>query len=204
MTRRLVIATTNPGKVREVAAYLAAIPDLEILSLRDLPPIPEVPEEGTTFRENAVKKAVEYSRLLRTTVVADDSGICVEALGGSPGVGSARYGGPGLDDPGRVRFLLDRIAGVPDERRGAAFECVLALASRGALVATFEGRVEGRLLREPRGENGFGYDPIFFHPPSGCAFAELTRDQKAAISHRGQALARLRDHLAAHPESLAP
>ncbi len=238
---RLLIATTNPGKIREVEGALRSLPGLDLISLRDLPPIPEPPETGRSFLENAVAKAVAYSRLAEGIVpaspparqgephgppdrsqaatpgraappdeprgpihlvftLADDSGLCVEALGGEPGVRSARYGGAGLDDPGRCRLLLEKIRDVPEGRRGARFECVLALASGGALVETFAGVVEGRLLFEERGEGGFGYDPIFFYPPAGRTFAEMTREEKSAVSHRGRALAALRRYLEEHVE----
>jgi XTP/dITP diphosphohydrolase len=126
MARSLLIATTNPGKVREVAGCLAGLPGLKVISLADLPPRPEVPETGATFAENAAAKAVGYSRAHEGLTLADDSGLCVDALGGEPGVLSARYGGPGLDDPGRCRYLLERIRDVPEARRSARFECVLA------------------------------------------------------------------------------
>jgi XTP/dITP diphosphohydrolase len=203
VSRRLLIATTNKGKLREVAGVLAGVHDLTILSLEDLPPLPEVVEDGRTFQENAVLKAEEYSRSFTGPTLADDSGLCVDALGGAPGVGSARYGGPGLDDPGRNRHLLERISDVPDSERTARFVCALALAENGRRVAVFEGSVEGRLLREPRGEGGFGYDPLFYYEDAGCTFAELTREEKAAVSHRGRALSQFRAYILANPGVLA-
>ena len=200
MGRTLIVATTNPGKLREVAGFLQDLPGLTILSLRDIPPVPEVHEDGATFRDNAIKKAVEYSRLLSGLVLADDSGLCVDALKGEPGVESARYGGPGFDDPGRCRLVLERLEKVGDDRRGARFECVLALAESGRLIETFADTVEGRINHAPVGENGFGYDPIFFYPPWGCTFAQVTRDRKSSVSHRGRALAALREYLLAHPD----
>ena len=202
MNRRLLIATTNPGKVREVARCLEDVPALALLSLRDLPPVPAVPEEGRTFEENAVAKATGYGRAFDGLTVADDSGICVEALGGDPGVGSARYGGPGLDDEGRNRYLLGRMAAVEEPERGAWYECVLALAANGRLLRTFRGRVEGRILPAPRGAGGFGYDPLFLHEPSGRTFAELNAAEKDAVSHRGLALAALRAYLMENPDLL--
>ena len=204
MARFLLIATTNPGKVREVAVCLAGIPGLEVISLADLPPRPEVPETGHTFAENAAAKAVGYGRAHEGLTLADDSGLCVDALGGEPGVRSARYGGPGLDDPGRCRYLLGKIRDVPEVRRTARFECALALARPGAMIATFTGRVEGRLLFEPRGANGFGYDPVFFYEPAGRSFAEMTREEKSAVSHRGRALQALRRYLEEHQELIDP
>ena len=124
-------------------------------------------------------------------MLADDSGLEVDALGGAPGVHSARYGGPGLDDAARNRKLLEALVGMKPEQRTARFRCVLALAERGVTLATFDGVIEGWILDAPRGENGFGYDPLFFHPPSGCTTAELSTEQKQRVSHRGQAIAAL-------------
>ena len=200
MGRPLLVATTNAGKMREVAAFLESIPGLKLLSLTDLPPIPAVPEDEPTFRGNAVAKAIEYSRAAASLTLADDSGLCVDALDGSPGVTSARFGGPDLDDAGRCRHLLARLARIPEKDRGAHFECALALADAGRLVAVFDGRVDGRILTTPRGTNGFGYDPVFFYPPGGRSFAEMSGEEKSAVSHRGQALSKLRDYLAAHAE----
>jgi XTP/dITP diphosphohydrolase len=189
--RRLLLATFNRGKVREIAQALRPT-GIEVVGLESLDDQTPVEETGSTFEENARLKAEGYSLRTDLAVLADDSGIEVDALGGEPGVRSARYGGPELDDPGRCRYLLERIEGVTDpERRTARFRCVLALAHGGRTLATFEGIVEGRLLTEPRGENGFGYDPIFFHPPSGCTTAQLTTAQKQRISHRGEALGAL-------------
>ena len=151
-----------------------------------------IPETGDTFEANAVAKATGYSRDFEGLTIADDSGICVDALEGAPGVESARFGGPGLDDDGRNRHLLERIEEVPDEGRTARYECVLALAAGGDLVATFQGRVGGRLLREYRGTNGFGYDPIFFVPHLNKTVAQLTSEEKNAISHRGNAIRKLK------------
>jgi len=200
MPRKLLVATTNPGKLREVAAYLEGVRGAELLSLRDLPPVSEVHEDGGTFEANAVKKAIEYSKAFGGLTVADDSGICVDALGGEPGVDSAYYGGPTLDDDGRNRHLLKNMEAVEDPHRTGRFVCVLALADAGSLIATFEGKVEGRILREPEGENGFGYDPLFYYEPLGRGFGTLTREEKAAVSHRGRALGKLAAYLTAHPE----
>jgi XTP/dITP diphosphohydrolase len=200
VSRRLLIATTNPGKIREVEDYLHEVPGLKILSLRDLPSGAPIPETGETFEENAVAKAVGYSREFDGLTLADDSGICVDALGGAPGVESARFGGPGLDDDGRNRHLLERLREVPEAERTARYECVLALAAGGGLIATFEGKVEGRLLTGYRGSGGFGYDPLFLYEAAGRTFGELSLEEKARVSHRGRALAALRDHLLDHPD----
>jgi XTP/dITP diphosphohydrolase len=188
MMRRLLVATLNPGKVREISAALAPT-GIEVCGLDSIENPPEIEETGATFEANARLKAEGYSRLTDLFVLADDSGLEVDALGGAPGVLSARYGGPGLDDQDRNRKLLAALEGVEPERRTARFRCVLALARQGTTLATFEGVIEGLLLDEPRGYNGFGYDPLFFHPESGCTTAELTTAEKQRVSHRGQAIA---------------
>jgi XTP/dITP diphosphohydrolase len=192
MRQQLVVATENVGKRREIALALekAGI-DFDVRGLDAIEDKTEVEETGSTFEENARIKAIEWSRRTDALVLADDSGLEVDALNGEPGVRSARYGGPGRTDRERTNLVLERLTTVPEERRTARFRCVLALARRGAVLATFEGVVEGRITTEPRGENGFGYDPIFFHPPSGCTTAQLRTEEKQRISHRGQALARL-------------
>ncbi len=188
---RLVVATENPGKLREIALALGQA-GVEVLGLDAIAERAPVDESGETFAENARIKAEAWSRRTALPVLADDSGLEVDALGGDPGVRSARYGGPGLDDAGRTRLVLARLAAVRDPaRRTARFRCVLAIARAGRTLATFEGSVDGRIADEPRGANGFGYDPIFFHPPSGRTTAELTPAEKQRISHRGQALERL-------------
>lgn len=201
--QRILIATGNPGKIRELADALRPT-GIEAVGLEQLDDRSEVEETGTTFEANARLKAEQYSLRTDLPVLADDSGIEVDALDGAPGVYSARYGGPGLDDPGRCRYLLEQIAAIEEpERRGARFRCVLAVARAGRTLATFEGVVEGRLLTEPQGENGFGYDPIFFHPPSGCTTAQLTTAEKQRISHRGQAIEALIEAIRAGDPRLA-
>jgi XTP/dITP diphosphohydrolase len=188
---KLVVATENPGKRREIAIALGET-GIEVVGLDAVADRTPVTETGETFAANARLKAEAWSRRTDLPVLADDSGLEVDALGGEPGVRSARYGGPGLDDAARTRLVLERLAGVRDpSRRTARFVCVLAVAREGRTVATFAGTVEGRIADAPRGTNGFGYDPIFYHPPSGCTTAELSTEAKQAISHRGQALARL-------------
>jgi XTP/dITP diphosphohydrolase len=183
----LVVATGNAGKIRELSAALSPA-GIEVLGLDALADRTPIEETGSTFEENARLKAEGYSRRTPHPVLADDSGLEVDALGNGPGVLSARYGGPTLSDPDRCREILRALADVPDGKRGAKFRCVLAVAREGRTLATYEGTVEGTILREMRGCNGFGYDPIFFHAPSGRAFAELTREEKDAVSHRGQAI----------------
>jgi XTP/dITP diphosphohydrolase len=193
--KRLLVATLNPGKIRELARALVPA-GIEIHGLESLDDTTPVEETGATFEENARFKAEGYSLRTDLPVLADDSGIEVDALGGAPGVESARFGGPDLDDEGRSRLLLERLSGVREPgRRTARFRCVLALARAGRTLATFEGVVEGRIVDQPRGENGFGYDPVFFHPPSGRTTAELSPQEKQAISHRGQAIAALLEAL---------
>jgi XTP/dITP diphosphohydrolase len=186
----LVVATGNPGKLAEFRAFLTPA-GYEVSDLSSISDATPVEETGSTFEENARLKAEGYSLRTSHLVLADDSGLEVDALGGAPGVHSARYGGPELSDQERCTRLLEKMSDVPEPRRTARFRCLLALARAGKTVATFEGRVEGVLLRAPRGDGGFGYDPIFFHPPSGRAFAELTRAEKERVSHRGQALRKL-------------
>ena len=187
----LVIATGNPGKARELRALLADIP-FEIRTLADYPPF-EMPEEtGTTYEANALIKARAAAAHSGALALGDDSGIEVDALGGDPGVRSARFGGPGLDDAGRVRHLLRQIEHVPDAERTARFVCVIALATPEGQETLVEGACDGLLTRTPRGTGGFGYDPIFFYPPFGATFGEITDERKATVSHRGRAAAAAR------------
>jgi len=183
----IVVATGNPGKVRECAAVLvpAGFTVLGLDALSDRTPIEET---GSSLEANARLKAEGYSRYTPHLVLADDSGLEVDALAGGPGVLSARYGGPDLTDPERCAAVLEALKGTPDGKRTARFRCVLALAKDRHTLATFAGVVDGTILHAPRGINGFGYDPIFFHPPSGRAFGELTRQEKEVVSHRGLAL----------------
>jgi len=191
---RLVIATANPGKAREFREMLGndrfAWSDLG--EHRD---VPSVQETGATFRANACLKATHYARALNAWALADDSGLAVDALGGKPGVHSARWAErnqSGRGDAANNATLLRQMADVPDEKRTARFVCVLALADeQGRIVLTAQDSVEGLLLREPRGSNGFGYDPLFFFPDLGKTTAEVDSEQKHAISHRGKALGRL-------------
>jgi XTP/dITP diphosphohydrolase len=184
---RLVVATANQGKLRELKAALADA-TIDVTGLDTLDDKTVVEETGSTFEENARLKAEQYSLRTPHAVLADDSGLEVDAMNGEPGVLSARYGGDSYDDKGRNQLVLDKMKGVPDAQRTARFRCVLALARGGRTIATFEGAVEGRLLHEQRGNNGFGYDAIFFHDVIGKGFGEITLEQKQALSHRGQAI----------------
>lgn len=189
----LVVATRNKGKSRELREFLADFP-VEIRDLNDFGPIPEPVEDGATFEENAYKKASFTAKVLGIPALADDSGLEVEALGGEPGVYSARYAGEKATDPENNTKLLKAMEGV--KNRAALFCCVLSLAVPAGPALTYEATCEGVLLEAPRGENGFGYDPLFFHPESGKSFAEMTLDEKSRVSHRGKALAELREEFA--------
>lgn len=190
---RLLLATKNRGKAEELAALITRIPvpgrSLESLDLADWEagrePLPEPLEGESGFVENARLKAVYYAQTSGLPALADDSGLSVVALGGQPGVLSARYGGPGLDDAGRCLFLLEKLGPAPDRR--AFFSSVLALARPDGAAIHWEGRLEGLITREMKGAGGFGYDPIFYHPPSGRTLAELSPAEKNAISHRARA-----------------
>lgn len=186
---RILVATSNQGKLREfqIAAQKSGASDVEFAPLPDFRSLPTVEETGSTFAENAGIKAIHYSGFTEDLLFAEDSGLVVDALGGAPGVYSARFAGPNADDEANNRLLLERLHGVED--RAARFVCVIAVARRRELIATFEGAVEGRILHAPQGTHGFGYDPLFFHPPSGCSTAELDPETKLSISHRGKAFA---------------
>jgi XTP/dITP diphosphohydrolase len=185
----LVIATRNKGKCAEIRELLAGYP-VTIKDLTDFGPIPAVVEDGLSFDENAYKKASFTARVLGLPALADDSGLVVAALGGAPGVVSARYAGPGATDAERCRRVLAEMAGMADRR--AAFECVISVAVPTGAALTYEGRCEGLIAEEPAGENGFGYDPIFYYPALKKTFAQLSREEKSRVSHRGKALAELR------------
>ncbi len=159
--------------------------------LPDFSSLPPFDESAPTFAENAAGKALHYSRLTDETVLADDSGLVVPALGGAPGVHSSRYAGPGASDADRVRKLLGEMRGEKGEDRKAHFVCVIAVARRGVALSVVSALVEGVLLKEPRGSGGFGYDPIFYFPALGKTFAELSRQEKNRHSHRGIAFQRL-------------
>ena len=193
MNRRLVVGSHNRGKVAEIAQLLRGLP-LETCSLDAYPAVVLPEETGESFAENAELKARAVAEQTGEWSVADDSGLMATALGGAPGVRSARVA---ADDPARIAWLLAQMEALPEEQRAAEFVCALALAEgSGKVLGRWEGRVRGRILREPRGHHGFGYDPVFLHEPSRKTFAEMTREEKSAVSHRGQALRQLRDWLA--------
>jgi len=201
---RLLVATMNPGKIREFARAFIPL-GIEVHGLDTLEDRTEVEETGETFEANARIKAEGYSsRSPGLLVLADDSGLEVDALGGEPGVHSARYGGAGLDDNDRNRLVLKNLEPITDpDKRTGRFRCVLAAARDGETLATFSGTVEGRILTELDGDGGFGYDPLFFHPPSSCTLARLSTEQKQRVSHRGQAIAAFLEAIQAKDPRLA-
>ena len=186
--RTLLIATHNQGKIREYRGLLAELP-LAVTWLDEEGVTFEVDETGVTFTENAALKAATYARLTGLWTWADDSGLEVDALGGRPGVFSARYGGPGLSDRERYLRLLEELAPIPLAERTGRFRCVVAIATPGGPIYTAEGAVEGLIVDEARGEHGFGYDPVFFVPEYGATLAELLPPVKNRISHRAVAAA---------------
>lgn len=191
----LLLASQNPGKLAEMRQLLEGLP-FRVLGPGDLGIVDAPDETGSTFGENAVLKARHYSiQAGGRLTVADDSGISVDALGGEPGLYSSRFGGPGASDEDRNRLLLERLSGVPEQRRGARFTSAVAAARAGDVVFEAVETVEGRIAAEPRGSNGFGYDPVFFYPPYGKTFGEVPRADKDRVSHRGKAFARLRAYL---------
>ncbi|MGO9404570.1 MAG: RdgB/HAM1 family non-canonical purine NTP pyrophosphatase [Terriglobales bacterium] len=193
-SRTVLLATSNPGKLRDFAGAAAPY-GITIASIPHFSSLPQVVEDGTTFEENARKKAEAYSMAVPgELVLADDSGLEIDALGGVPGVHSARYAadephtaGRNTDDEANNARLLHELKGVPEQERTARFVCVLAVAHDGLTLHTFRGTAEGVILDAPRGENGFGYDPLFYFPQIGKTFAELSAEEKAQYSHRGAA-----------------
>jgi XTP/dITP diphosphohydrolase len=186
----IVLATRNNGKILEISDLLKKFPVI-IKNLDDFGPIPEVEEDGNTFEENAYKKASFTAKILGLPTIADDSGIVVEALGGAPGIYSARYGGTDATDEERCTRLLKELEG--KENRKAAFECVISIAVPTGAALTYEARCEGLIAEHPSGINGFGYDPIFYYPSFDKTFAEITRVEKSYVSHRGKAMREVRD-----------
>ncbi len=198
---RIHLASSNRGKVRELAA-LAASEDVQLEPLPGHDKLPKFPENEPSFALNALEKALHYSRAADGLVVADDSGIVLDALGGRPGVHSARYAGPKATDEDNNRKLLEELRGVLEEKRTARYICVLALARRNRTLALFSAACEGRILETPQGSGGFGYDPLFFFPPLGKTMAELEVAEKNQHSHRGQAFRKLLAYLKEHPAVL--
>jgi XTP/dITP diphosphohydrolase len=193
---KLFVASSNPGKLREYRILASGQP-IELDLLPGFTEIPQFEESASTFAENAAGKALHYSHFAELPVIADDSGLVVPALGGAPGVHSARYAGPGASDAGRVQKLLGEMRNRLGDDRRARFVCVLAMALRGRAVAVFSDFAEGVLTEEPRGAGGFGYDPIFYFELLGRTYAETTREEKNRYSHRGKAFRKLMEFLAA-------
>jgi XTP/dITP diphosphohydrolase len=191
---KVLLATRNPGKLAELRRLLADGP-FEVLGLADVPEFPEAPETGATFAENALAKARDAAAATGLPSVADDSGLAVEALNGMPGVLSARWCGRHGDDLANLELLLGQLADVPDERRGAAFVCAAALVVPGGPETVVHGEWRGRIVRAPRGANGFGYDPIFVPDGEERTSAELSSEEKDAASHRGRAMRALLPHV---------
>jgi XTP/dITP diphosphohydrolase len=184
---KLVLATRNKNKVREVAEFLAPY-DIEVVSLNEFPDLPDIEESGETFKENAIIKATEACMFTGLVALADDSGLEVDCLDGLPGVYSARFAGEDKNDSDNNNKLLELLEGIPAGQRNARFRCVMAVATTDCFVYTTEGTCEGVIAEEPRGEGGFGYDPLFYLPGYEKTFAELDLETKNKISHRARAL----------------
>ena len=184
----VVIATRNTGKMNEMRKMLFNT-SFSAFSLDEVSVLEEVEETGTSFEENAMLKAKTYGKWSGKLTIADDSGIEVDALGGAPGIYSARYGGDGKDDQDRNKLLLENVEGIPEHQLTARFRCVVALWNPiDNTIVTFDGKIEGKITRNVRGENGFGYDPLFFFPEKNKTLAELTLIEKERVSHRGEAM----------------
>jgi len=195
LIKELVLATRNPDKGRELAALLKGL-GIRIRTLAEFPAVPEVMEDGDTCEANAVKKAVAIAQYTKLPAAADDTGLMVEALGGRPGVHAARYAGEGATYEDNCKKLLQELAGVPRERRGARFVTVAALADPDGKVEVVQGILDGLITDAPAGTKGFGYDPVFFVPELGKTLAQLTPDEKNRVSHRARAFAKIKELLA--------
>lgn len=190
----IYLASANPGKLREFREAAAAR-DVIVETVPGVEHLPACIEDGRTFEENARKKALHYSRHTDGLVFADDSGICIDALGGAPGVYSARFAGPDATDAANNAKLLEELARTQAANRSAHYVCVIALTRRETVLGTFEGHADGQIVHTPRGTGGFGYDPYFFFPPLQETFAELSAADKFTVSHRGEAFRKLLDFL---------
>jgi len=196
--KKILVATTNPGKLAEISAMLDL--DVEWMGLANFPNVTEIKEDGETFAENARKKAIGYAKQTGLWTIADDSGLVVDALGGKPGVKSARFSGAKdqertLLDHKNIAKALKMLEGTPEEKRTARFVCCLCLASDDKVLIETEGKLEGIVAEKETGTNGFGYDPIFFVPNLNKTVAQLTREEKNAISHRGNAIRKFKPSL---------
>jgi XTP/dITP diphosphohydrolase len=204
MTTKVFLASSNAGKLAEFQALATgehADASLEFALIPSFDSLPRFDESAPTFAENAAGKALHYSRMVSEPVLADDSGLVVAALGGSPGVRSARYAGEGATDAQRVEKLLGEMRGKTGVERSARFVCVLALAQGGKVLAVISDFAAGLLLDAPRGDGGFGYDPVFYSPEAGKTFAELARGEKNLLSHRGKAFRRMLEELRSEARS---
>ena len=190
----LLLASQNPGKLNEMRHLARGLP-FRVVAPRELGILDSPEETGSTFLENARLKALHYARRSGILTVADDSGLSVDALGGEPGLYSSRFGGEGASDHDRNQLLLSRLLGVVEGRRGARFTSAVVVARGDKSLFEIQETAEGRIAPAPRGEQGFGYDPLFFYPPFGKTFGELTAEDKDRVSHRGKAFARLREFL---------
>jgi len=188
---RCLLATQNRGKLRELEAVLEDR-GLDLLTLEDLPELPDAVEDGLTFGANARKKALHYHHLTRLPTIADDSGLAVDAIGGQPGVYSARFA---TTDAERITKLLRLLSSVEETDRGAQFVCAICLCFSSDRLIEVEAEVHGRITLEPQGSSGFGYDPVFYYPPFRRTFAELTATEKNQVSHRARALSKLKEKL---------
>lgn len=195
--KKVVLGTTNEGKIREIKMILQDLP-LEIMTLKDFPGFEGVEEDGADFFTNAYRKAEKVARFTSLPAIADDSGLVVEALGGAPGVKSARFASEKATDRENIRKLLAEMEHVPGKERKACFICVIVYFRPTGEYETFEGRWEGLITLEERGTGGFGYDPVFYVPSLGRTAAELAPEEKNRYSHRGQALRGLKEYLAHH------
>ena len=187
----MIVATRNQGKIREIRGALKGI-GLRLYSLSDFPDVPEIEEDGKSFAENALKKARFYSKYFGKLAIADDSGLEVDGLKGLPGIYSARYAGEGASSHENNQKLLKEMQGLPISKREARFKCVIAVVSQGGKETVAEGSCKGTIGYKEKGKKGFGYDPLFFLPKYGKTMAELSLEEKNAISHRGKALKRIR------------
>jgi XTP/dITP diphosphohydrolase len=194
--RRVVLATTNPDKIREIRSIIGHLP-LDLATLDEFPPVAAPEETGATFAENARLKALYYARAIGLPAIAEDSGLEIDALGGVPGVHSARFGGETATYPERFARLYEMLDARGGRDSTARFVCYVAMAEGDRVVFEARGTVEGHVAPEPRGTHGFGYDPIFFHPESGMTLAEVSDAEKRAVSHRGEAFRKLAAYLTA-------
>jgi len=197
---RLVLASANEKKLVEIRALLKDLP-VTVISLKQYPGIRGVEEDGTTFSENAVKKALDYAQQTGELTLAEDSGICCDALEGAPGIFSARFAGPEQNDERNNEKLLNILEKVPDNCRGAHYTSALALARPGTLIGVVEGHVYGAIIKKPAGKNGFGYDPLFYYPAFDATFGEVSAEMKNRVSHRAQAFKKFHSLLAGYLKS---